>query len=160
MEKTPLRKQLRPWPSGQENLKGSKMLQPCFSICPCRQVSKAQGHIPRGEKVPKLRREKWECRRAVYPEGQETLLGHISGPRRMQDLPSQHLPQTSQSLSGQYLQGGANPLSSIRDPGVPPLPRKHRVSFYGHFHPWHGGTSCGAVRGLALSSTTWSSSSF
>lgn len=103
MEKTPLHKQLQPWPTRQQNLKGSNMLQLCFSTSPCRQVSKAQGHTPRGEKAPRLGREKWKCRRAA-PEGQEILLGHISGPRRMQEqtTTSQQLPETSRSLSGQY----------------------------------------------------------
>lgn len=78
---------------GQQHLKGSKMLQLSFSISP---TSRAQGHAPRGEKIPKLGMENWQCRSAVKPGGQDILLGHTSGLRRMQEQTntSQQLPKT------------------------------------------------------------------
>lgn len=84
--------------TGQQNLKGSKMLQLFSSISP---LGRAQGHVPRGEKIPKLGVEKWHCRSAVKPGGQDILLGHTSGPRRMQEQSntSQQVPET-QPLSG------------------------------------------------------------
>lgn len=138
----------------QQHLKGSKMLQLSFSISP---TSRAQGHAPRGEKIPKLGMENWQCRSAVKPGGQDILLGHTSGLRRMQEQTntSQQLPKHGVALwVTQCLQGGAKPLSSTHDPGVSPL------SFHGQLQPWQGGTSWEAERGLALCSTLWVTVSF
>lgn len=69
------------------------MLHLFFSISP---TGRAQGHLPRGEKIPKLGMEKQHCRSAVKSGCQDILLGHTSGLRRMQEQTntSQQCPKT------------------------------------------------------------------
>lgn len=123
-------------PTRQQNLKGSKMLQFSFSVSLHRQVSKAQGHAPRGEKAPKLGWERGmgvqECSlawRPGDPPGKYLWTQEDAGA-------NSHITATLSNITvalwvTHYLQCGAKPLSSIRDSGEPLLPRKHGMSFHG-----------------------------
>lgn len=129
----------------------SKVLQLLFSISP---TGRAQGNVSRREKIPKLGMEKQHCRSAVRSGGQDLLLGHTSGLRRMQEQTntSQQCLKLSCSLGSTVSPRWGKTFISIHDPGVSPL------SFHGQLQPWHQLGGCDGDLHCALLS--WSLSSF
>lgn len=93
MEKT-LHKQLQHWTTKSQMVQDVGALLFYLS-----HLGRAQGHVPRGEKIPELGMEKRHCRSAVMPGGQDILQDTLLDSGGCRSKPTHHSNSLKHSCS-------------------------------------------------------------